>query len=211
VASDVPALMADLVTFMDRDDLPPLAHAALAHAQFETIHPFTDGNGRTGRALLHSVLLHTGAIRRVTVPISAGLLAIRDDYFAALTAYRGGEVEPILRCVAEAARNGTHIGEGLVVTLRQVRADWASKVTARAGSAAWSMLDLLLRQPVVTARVVVRELGVSAPTAQAALQRLVDDGILLESTGHRRNRVYRAPTVLRALDAYAAGLGRRMR
>ncbi|WP_256795566.1 Fic family protein [Terrabacter sp. Ter38] len=211
VASDVPALMADLVTFMDRDDLPPLAHAALAHAQFETIHPFTDGNGRTGRALLHSVLLHTGAIRRVTVPISAGLLAIRDDYFAALTAYRGGEVEPILRCVAEAARNGTHIGEGLVGTLRQVRADWAATVTARAGSAAWSMLDLLLRQPVVTARVVVRELGVSAPTAQAALHRLVDDGILLESTGHRRNRVYRAPMVLRALDAYAADLGRRAR
>src|SRR6476659_1651172 len=53
VASDVPALMADLVAFMDRDDLPPLAHAALAHAQFETIHPFTEGNGRTGRAARH--------------------------------------------------------------------------------------------------------------------------------------------------------------
>jgi Fic family protein len=211
VAEDVPGLMADLVTFMDRDDLPPLAHAALAHAQFETIHPFTDGNGRTGRALLHSVLLHTGAIRRVTVPISAGLLAIRDDYFDSLTAYRRGDVEPILRCVAEAARNGTHIGERLVGTLREVRAAWAERLTARAGSASWSMLDLLLRQPVVTARVVVRELGVSAPTAQSALQRLVDDGILLESTGHRRNRVYRAPAVLRALDAYAAGLGRRVR
>ena len=211
LAVDVPGLMADLVSFMDRDDLPPLAHAALAHAQFETIHPFTDGNGRTGRALLHSVLLHTGAIRRVTVPISAGLLAIRDDYFDALTAYRGGDVEPILRCVAEAARNGTHIGERLVGTLRAVRADWAQQLTARAGSASWAMLDLLLRQPVVTARVVVRELGVSAPTAQSALQRLVDDGILLESTGHRRNRVYRAPAVLRALDGYAAGLGRRVR
>src|SRR6476620_9970023 len=140
VASDVPALMADLVTFMARDDLPPLAHAALAHAQFETIHPFTDGNGRTGRALLHSVLLHTGAIRRVTVPISAGLLAIRDDYFAALTAYRGGDIEPILRCVAEAARNGTHIGEQLVGTLREVRAGWSEVVTARAGSASWAIL-----------------------------------------------------------------------
>ncbi|WP_330473297.1 Fic family protein [Terrabacter sp. C0L_2] len=210
VAADVPALMADLVAFMDRDDLPPLALAALAHAQFETIHPFTDGNGRTGRALLHSVLLHTGAIHRVTVPISAGLLAIRDDYFAALTAYRRGEVEPILRCVAEAARNGTLIGEHLVGTLRGVRAQWSELVTARAGSASWAVLDLLVRQPVVTARVVIRELGVSAPTAQAALRRLVDDGVLLESTGHRRNRVYRAPAVLRALDDYAAGLGRRV-
>ncbi|GAB2762009.1 Fic family protein [Terrabacter koreensis] len=211
VADDVPALMADLVAFMDRDDLPPLAHAALAHAQFETIHPFTDGNGRTGRALLHSVLLHTGVIRRVTVPISAGLLAIREDYVDALMTYRRGDAEPILRCVAEAARNGTHIGERLVATLREVRADWAERLTARAGSASWSMLDLLLRQPVVTARVVMRELEVSAPTAQSALQRLVDDGILLESTGHRRNRVYRAPAALRALDAYAAGLGRRAR
>jgi Fic family protein len=210
VAADVPALMADLVAFMDRDDLPPLALAALAHAQFETIHPFTDGNGRTGRALLHSVLLHTGAIHRVTVPISAGLLAIRDDYFAALTAYRGGEVEPILRCVAEAARNGTLIGERLVGTLRGVRSEWSERVTARAGSASWAVLDLLVRQPVVTARVVIRELGVSAPTAQAALRRLVDDGVLLESTGHRRNRVYRAPAVLRALDDYASGLGRRV-
>ena len=209
VAADVPALMADLVRFMDRDDLPPLAHAALAHAQFETIHPFTDGNGRTGRALLHSVLLHTGAIHRVTVPISAGLLALRDDYFAALTAYRAGEAEPILRCVAEAARSGTHIGERLVMSLRTVRAAWAEQLTARAGSASWALLDLLLRQPVVTARVVSGELGVTAPTAQSALQRLVADGILLESTGLRRNRVYRAPAVLRALDAYAAGLGRR--
>ena len=211
VAADVPRLMADLVRFMDRDDLPPLAHAALAHAQFETIHPFTDGNGRTGRALLHSVLLHTGAIHRVTVPISAGLLALRDDYFAALTAYRAGDAEPILRCVAEAARSGTHIGERLVATLRGLRDDWAEQLTARAGSASWALLDLLLRQPVVTARVVARELGVTAPTAQSALQRLVSDGILLESTGHRRNRVYRAPAVLRALDAYAEGLGRRPR
>jgi len=211
VADDVPALMADLVAFLDRDDLPPLAQAALAHAQFETIHPFTDGNGRTGRALLHSVLLHTGAIHRVTVPISAGLLAVRDDYFAALGSYRCGDAEPILRCVATAARHGTVIGQDLVGELRAVRTGWDEQVRARAGSAARSMLDLLVRQPVVTARVVVRELDVSAPTAQAALRRLVDDGILLESTGHRRNRVYRAPDVLRALDAYAAGLGRRRR
>ncbi len=211
VAEDVPALMADLVAFMDRDDLPPLALAALAHAQFETIHPFTDGNGRTGRALLHSVLLHTGVVRRVTVPISAGLLAAKGDYFAALTAYRAGDAEPILRCVADAARTGCELGTRLVAALRDVRAQWDEVVTARAGSASRSMLDLLVRQPVVTARVVARELAVSAPTAQAALQRLVVDGVLMESTGHRRNRVYRAPAVLEALEAYAAGLGRRAR
>lgn len=211
VAGDVPDLMSDLVEFMERDDLPPLAQGALAHAQFETIHPFADGNGRTGRALLHSVLLHTGAIHRVTVPISAGLLAVRDDYFDALTAYRGGDVEPILRCVAQAARGGVEVGERLVRELRTLRAEWAGEVSARTDSAVWPLMDLLLRQPVVTAKVVADELGVSAPAAHGALQRLVAVDVLHESTGKRRNRVFRAPQVLRALDGYAAGLGRRAR
>ncbi len=209
VAADVPALMDDLVALMDRDDLPPLALAALAHAQFETIHPFTDGNGRTGRALLHSVLLHTGVIRRVTVPISAGLLADRAGYFAALTAYRRGDPEPILRCVAEAARTGTRVGGLLVGRLRDLRAGWDEVVTARRGATVWLLLDLVLRQPVVTARVVADELAVSTPTAQAALQHAVECGVLVESTGHRRNRVYRSTEVLSALDDYAENLGQR--
>ena len=210
VAADVPGLMADLVRFMDRDDLPPLAHAALAHAQFETIHPFTDGNGRTGRALLHSVLLHTGAIHRVTVPISAGLLALRDDYFAALTAYRAGDAEPILRCVAEAARSGTHIGERLVATLRGVREEWAGQLTARAGSASWAPArpaPAPARRHGSRRRARARRHGADRAVRPAAARRRRR---LLESTGHRRNRVYRAPAVLTALDAYAAGLGRRV-
>lgn len=211
VAADVPGLMHDLVRFMSRDDVPPLTLAALAHAQFETVHPFSDGNGRTGRALLHSVLLSTGVMSRVTVPISAGLLVAKAAYFEALTAYRAGDPEPILRAVADAARAGVSVGERLVNHLGDIRASWGERLVARADSAPWLILDLLLRQPVVTARVVIRETGVSAPTAQAALQRLVESGVLVESTGWKRNRVYRAPEVLSALDAYAAGLGRRSR
>jgi Fic family protein len=211
VAADVPGLMADLVAFLGRDDVPPLALGALAHAQFETIHPFADGNGRTGRALLHASLVNTGVIRRVTVPISAGLLAAKNRYFDALTAYREGNVEPILRCVAEAARAGVAVGEGLVGRLRQVRGEWDGRVGARADSVVWRIADVLLRQPVVTARLVTTELGVSAPTAHAALSRLVDAGVLVESTGWKRNRVYRSPEVLDALDGYAESLGRRSR
>lgn len=211
VAADVPALMADLVAFMARDDVPPLVLGALAHAQFETIHPFADGNGRTGRALLHACLLNTGVIHRVTVPISAGLLAARDRYFAALTSYRAGDAEPILRCVADAARAGVAVGEWLVGRLREMRGDWDRRIDARADSVVWRIADLLLRQPVVTARLVTTELDVSAPTAQAALARLVDADVLVESTGWKRNRVYRSPEVLEALDDYAEALGRRSR
>ena len=211
VAAEVPHLMNDLVAFLDRDDVPPLALGALAHAQFETIHPFADGNGRTGRALLHASLLNTGVIHRVTVPISAGLLVSKDRYFEALGSYRAGDAEPILRCVADAARAGVTVGEGLVDRLRELRADWDRRVEARSDSAVWPVADLLLRQPVVTAKLVMTDLDVSAPTAQAALSRLVDTGILVESTGWKRNRVYRSPEVLDALDGYAAGLGRRSR
>jgi Fic family protein len=210
-AADVPALMADLTAFMRRDDVPPLALAALAHAQFETIHPFSDGNGRTGRALLHALLLATGVITRVTVPISAGLLVGKAAYFDALTAYRAGDAEPILRAVADASRAGVAVGERLVTALGHLRAAWSDVITVRADSAQWHLLDLLLRQPVVTARVVMQELGVSAPTAHAALEGLIEAGALVESTGWKRNRVYRAPEVLNALDSYAAGLGRRAR
>ncbi|HEX5969398.1 MAG TPA: Fic family protein, partial [Intrasporangium sp.] len=211
VAAGVPRLMDDLVAFLDRDDVPPLALGALAHAQFETIHPFADGNGRTGRALLHASLLNTGVIHRVTVPISAGLLVAKDRYFAALGSYRAGDAEPILRCVADAARAGVTVGRRLVDRLREVRGEWDRRVEARSDSAVWPIADLLLRQPVVTARLVMADLAVSAPTAQAALSRLVDAGVLVESTGWKRNRVYRSPEVLDALDGYAAGLGRRSR
>src|SRR6478752_6198560 len=88
VADDVPALMADLVAFLDRDDLPPLAQAALAHAQFETIHPFVDGNGRTGRALIHIVLRRRGLAPRVVPPISLVLATLSDDYVHGLTETR---------------------------------------------------------------------------------------------------------------------------
>ena len=156
-------------------------------------------------------MVNTGVIHRVTVPISAGLLVEKGRYFGALTSYREGDAAPVLRCVAQAARAGVAVGERLVVRLRQVRAGWGDRVSARADSAVWRIADLVLRQPVVTAKLVTAELDVSAPTAQAALARLVDAEVLVESTGWRRNRVYRSPEVLEALDGYAEGLGRHSR
>ena len=88
--SRVAAALDDLVMFMERDDMPVLVQAAVAHAQFETIHPFTDGNGRTGRALVHSLIRGKRLVQHLTVPLSAGLLADVDSYFEALTAYRAG-------------------------------------------------------------------------------------------------------------------------
>ncbi|MFG1907303.1 Fic family protein [Kribbella sp. NPDC048928] len=90
------ALMDDLVAFCRRTDVPVLTQVSIAHAQFETIHPFNDGNGRTGRTLVHAMLRRSGVTRRLTVPVSAGLLTDTDAYFAALGSYREGDPTPII-------------------------------------------------------------------------------------------------------------------
>jgi Fic family protein len=127
----LPGLIEDLVAFIDRDDIPVLTHAALAHAQFETIHPFADGNGRTGRALMHAMLRGKGLTRNVTVPISAGLLVEIEDYFAALTAYRDGDAEAIVLRVADASYAAVNNGRVLVSDLRAIRDDWQGRIRAR--------------------------------------------------------------------------------
>ncbi|MGH8827672.1 MAG: Fic family protein, partial [Jiangellaceae bacterium] len=208
----VPAAVADLVAFTRRVDLPVLPHAAIAHAQFETIHPFTDGNGRTGRALLHAIMHRARLARRVTVPLSAGLLTETSRYFEALLAYHDGDVVPIVQQVNEAAFAATSNGRRLAQDLADVRALWAGELRARRDAAAWRLLDLMIAQPVVTTRFVSERLGVSVPAAQNALDQLVDVGALRSAKdGKRRNRVWQADDVLVALDDFAARAGRRSR
>ena len=205
----VPAAIQDLEQFLARDDIPVLVQAAVAHAQFETIHPFPDGNGRTGRALVHSLLRAKELTRRVTVPVSAGLLADTRRYFDALGAYREGDPEPIVERLASASFAAINNGRILVDELHAVRAEWDPAISARRGASAWHLADLLLSQPVVDSPLVQRELGVTAPAALGAIERLVGAGALVKVSGRQRYRRYSAPRVLEALDAFAARAGRR--
>lgn len=206
----VPAAIDDLVDFVSRTDVPVLAHVALAHAQFETIHPFPDGNGRTGRALMHAMLRHAGLTRNVTVPISAGLLVAVEEYFDALTAYRAGDPAPIVERVAEAAYAAVDNGRRLIADLHEVRAGWNSRVRARRDAATWRIADLLVRQPVVNVALISRELGIAPPNVYRALAPLVEAEVLT-SSGRQRGRVWRSAEVLRAVDAFARRAGRRRR
>lgn len=207
--SRVPAAIDDLVAFMRRDDLPILVHTALAHAQFETIHPFPDGNGRTGRALLHAMLRNKGLTRNITVPISAGLLTDTQGYFAALTAYRAGDPTVIVNQVATAAFSAVANGRHLVADLRQIRSVWNDRIVARPDAAVWRVADLLIRRPVVNATLVAESLGVAVPNAYRPIDQLTEAGILVEFTYQKRNRAWRSPEVLTALDEFAARVGRR--
>ena len=205
----VPGAIGDLIAFAQRADFPTLAQVAVAHAQFETIHPFTDGNGRTGRALVQAMLRNKGLTRRVTVPLSAGLLADTDSYFAALTAYRDGDAAPIIERFSQASVLAIANGRQLVVEIRGIRESWNDVITARSDSAVWKVADLLTRRPVVNAALLAQELGIESTNAHRYLSPLTDAGILIGTTSGPRNRVWRSPEVLAALDAFANRSGRR--
>ncbi|MFW3386041.1 UNVERIFIED_CONTAM: Fic family protein [Kocuria sp. CPCC 205274] len=208
-AERVPGAMKDLLAYCARTDAPVLPHAAIAHAQFETIHPFADGNGRTGRVLVHALLRAAGATRRMTVPVSAGLLTDTASYFEALTAYREGDPVPIVVRFTDAALTGVVHGRALAEELTGTCARWQGAVTARRDAAVWRVLPLLVRQPAITVRWVQDHAGVSQPAAQRAVDQLLEAGIVTPSSANRRNRVWIAEDVITALDDFAARLGRR--
>ncbi|NTW40212.1 MAG: Fic family protein [Cellulomonadaceae bacterium] len=208
-ADRVPELIDDLCAFGQRADVPPLVHAALLHAQFETIHPFIDGNGRTGRVLVHTVLRDHGITRHTTVPVSAGLLRAPGRYFDALGAYRDGDPNLIVTEMSAAALAAVANGRQLAGEILSIRQQWRDQIKARTDSSAWRLADVLFAQPVINVDRAVADLGVSAPAARASLATLVDAGVLTPTSDARRNRVWQATSVLAAIDAFSRRAGRR--
>lgn len=179
--------------FLHVDHFPPLVHAALAHAQFETIHPFLDGNGRVGRLLTTFMLVEADALRRPLLYLSHYLVRHRAEYYDRLTAIREagdweGWVHFFLRGVAVTADEATTTaGAILLMRLehrRLVEDDGLGVSTLR-------LLDLLFEQPLVSATTVQNGLGVSAATAGRVIGRLVEAGLLEQVGEAQRNRVFR--------------------
>lgn len=200
----VPGAMVDLTAYMNRNDIPLIEQTAIAHAQFETIHPFPDGNGRVGRALMHAMLRNKGLTRTTTVPISAGLLADVPAYHQALTDYRTGDPEPIIERTADAAFRAVTNGRALVADLHRIRNGWSQRVNVRRDSATWRVADLLLRRPVINTRILAKDLGITANHAGRYLDPLQAAGVVTAFSGYRRGLHWRADEVLDALDAFAA-------
>ena len=205
----VPKLIDDLISFTGRVDIEPFLQVAVAHAQFETIHPFTDGNGRTGRALVQAMLRNYGITERITVPVSAGLLNEVEDYYGALTAYRQGDLDLIITVFSRAAFAAIENGEVLVRDLVSIREDWIVRIKARSDASVWRALPLVMSQPAVTVNVLAERLNTSKPAAQTAIDQMVAAGALTPANNFRRNRVWVADEVVEVLDAFAHRAGRR--
>ena len=206
----VVSAMEDLVAFIYREDLPALAQAAIAHAQFETIHPVTDGNGRVGRTLIHTVLRRRRLATHVVTPTSSALLADVDGYFDSLDAYRTGNIDDYLVHFAAATTSAAHEALRLSDELRQLSDDWTKRVKPRAGSVGAAILANLVHQPVISST--LHGGGQADPAAvHRAIARLVEADVLLETTGAKRNRVWVAKEVTAALDDFGRRIGRRRR
>ncbi len=195
----------DLVAFAQRDDIAPIAKAALFHAQFETIHPFTDGNGRTGRTLLHCMLASDEVLRHSTLPISAGLLHDVKPYMEALAAYHDGNLEPIIIRLADALELACVIGLRIGDDVAEVLDRWEEANTDRKGSASLRLPALLVEQPVVNIAYIVSHLDISDRAARNLVETACERRIL-ERTGTERRGVFYQATELIAILEEASSL-----
>jgi Fic family protein len=214
---EVADLMADLCAFCNAEELPAVAQAAIAHAQFETIHPFIDGNGRTGRAIIHLVLRRRGLAPRVLPPVSLVLATLARDYVAGLTAsrYVGSPISAeasrgVNTWVATFASACTRaVADATAFESRTIELEgkWRERVgRVRANSATDVLLHRLPGVPVLTAESAATLLGRTYKPANDAIQRLVEAGVLRQITIGRRNRVYEAPEIIEAFtDLERAG------
>jgi Fic family protein len=205
----VSGLLEDLCLFCNGDSLPAVAQAALAHAQFETIHPFVDGNGRTGRALIHLVLRRRGLATRTLLPVSLVLATWASDYIAGLdaTRYRGTASSKAahdglnlwVARFAAAAKRAVDDASSFEARTQALQHDWRRALGAvRADSATDRLLRALPGAPLITVNSAAALVGRSFTAVNQAIGRLLASGILKQTNVGRRNRAFEAPAVIQA-------------
>lgn len=203
-AAEVVPLLADLCAFASRLDIPPVVQAAIVHAQFETIHPFFDGNGRVGRALIHVVLRRRYVAPRFVPPISLVLLANATTYVEGLTMFRAGDLAEWTTLFAHALRDSTAVALRLGVALTVLQANWREAAQRpRRTSATQRLIETLAARPVIDIPTTAALLQVSYPQAREAVLRLEAADVLRPvAIGRKRNRAWEAPALLDLLDEF---------
>ncbi len=197
------ACMGSLELFLHNQEIPSLIRAGLAHAQFETIHPFLDGNGRTGRLLVTLLLCHDQVLAQPLLYLSLFLKSHRSTYYELLQRVRThGNWEAwldfFLQGIEETANQAASTASRLLQVFQQDRT--RLHALGRRGVSAIKLHDVLQKQPVVTVPRLVAKFGFTAPTANSALVVLIEQGIVREITGYRRNRVFSYAEYLRTLN-----------
>lgn len=206
----VPELVDDLCAFCCRTDLPAALQAGIAHVQFETIHPFFDGNGRVGRALVLIVLRCRGLVREWMPPISLVLAGEADRYVAGLGSWRRGEEDDWHRVFVEALHRAAAGVRRFAADVARLQERWLEQAGApRRGSGARRLIELLPSQPIVDVKTATELIGGSGERARQAIVRLERAGVLRRTTAGRRRRAWESVGLFNLLDGFERELGRR--
>ena len=206
-------LIDDLVGFCNSDSLPALAQAAVAHAQFETIHPFADGNGRTGRALVHMVLRRRGLGLRILPPVSLILATWSQDYIEGLTGTRyvglsdssdaHSGTNRWIALFASACGRAVEDAGRFEEQVQALQSSWRERVgRVRRDSTVNLLVSVLPSAPVLTTTTASDLVGRSFPATSMAIEQLVAAGVLVQVSVGRRNRAYEAPELIDAFTAF---------
>lgn len=207
-------LLDDLERFIARDDLDPVSQAAIAHGQFETIHPFLDGNGRVGRALVYAILRRRGLLGEYVPPISLVLDAAPRSYTSSLAAYqrRGPASQHPADLIVQTFSQAAEIASSEAVVLRDdvdaIQGRWRDALKGvRSDAAAWKLVDELPGRPVLTAPSVGELLKISAPAAGRALAQLEERGIIKRLNERKWGRAWEASELLTVVQAFERRVG----
>ncbi len=197
----VPDLLEDLCGFIERADLAPVAQAAIAHAQFENIHPFIDGNGRTGRALIYTLLRRRGEVRNYIPPISLVLATEPKSYVSGLGAYSGGNVSRWCERFASATARAAQGAERLAEAIEARQGSWLELLgQPRKDSAIRQLIGALPAQPVIDVPVAQALTGKSHVAVGNALQQLEAAGIINRLNERKWGRVWECDQLLTLVD-----------
>ncbi|HEY8315015.1 MAG TPA: Fic family protein, partial [Candidatus Baltobacteraceae bacterium] len=214
----VDALLDDLCAFANGDDLPAVAQAAIAHAHFETIHPFVDGNGRIGRVLIHLVMRRRNLATSVLPPVSLILATRADAYIAGLAATRyvgppdseeaQQGVDMWVGTFAAACTRAVDDALAFEQQIADIQSSWRERLgTIRANSATDLLIAALPGSPVTSLAALTSRLNRSLPRVTEAVNRFVDVGILHEvNVGRQRGQVYESTEVIDAFTSLERGL-----
>jgi Fic family protein len=202
-------LLEDLCGFMNRDDLPPAYQAAIAHAQFESIHPFPDGNGRVGRCLIHAILRRRDLTEGFAPPVSVVLAANARTYIYGLR--RFGESNEGLNEWAGSFSSSLHTAavraSDFADDIASLRTAWLERAgSPRARSTARRLIEALPMYPVVDVAFVARDLNVSRQAANAAVSQLERSGVLTAPNTGKWGRAFEARELFSALDRFERDL-----
>jgi Fic family protein len=202
-ARRVLGLADDLCQYANRSDVPPLVQAAAVHVQFETVHPFVDGNGRVGRSLIGAVLARRGVCRDVVPPISLALSRVGDEYVDALTAWRFQEAGPRrwITLLARATEDAALASARLAAQVADLQERWREQAgRPREDSAAAAIIRTLPAHPILDAATAAVVTGRSQVAARNALNRLEDSGVLALVTVGKRNRMWESTGLFALVD-----------